>query len=263
MDKKELEAGLEEAAAAEALAQGEGAAWAPDMGWLMGNFGPFFNNNQGIGELLLGKLMESGVNTEGVALAGLVNVLQQFSQEYKALSDAVGKNLDRINELSSDNEKLADSIQEVIKSMNITEDEGGTPPMMDEGAGEMPPPDMGAMGMDAGIPPDGGEMPPPDMGGAGGIPPDAGAGMDAGAPPPDMGGADMGAGAPPPPPDMAANTVSDSRMKKPLSKEEIAGIVSDRRMKRLEAYNASRKPKAPPKNNDVNLGIIEACTRGY
>ena len=249
-------------AAAAGGAEDGGDGWSPDMDWVMESLGPFFNNNQGIGELLLDKLKESGVNTEGVALAGLVNVLQQFSKELKNLNDSVGNNLQRINELSSENENLAQQLQEIISSMGLTKDDGGMPPMddlgggMDMGAppaedtGEAPPPDMGAPpggDMGGGMPPDMGAPPGGDMGG--GMPPDMGAppgGDMGGGMPPDMGGG-MDAGVPGMPP---GDVPSDERIKRK--------IVSDRRLKRL-VQEAGRRARRGTK---VSGGIISACTEG-
>ena len=281
MDTEELAAGLEDIAAQQAVAEavagapeGEAASWSPSIDWLMGSVGPFFNNNQGIGELLLGKLMESGVNTEGVALAGLVNCLQQFSQEYKALGEAIGSNLDRINELSDQNENLAQSIQDVIKEMGVSKDEGGAAPA-EEGAmadmpmpeapdagGGAPPMDMGAGGagaMEA--------APPADMGaGDAGAAPDMGAGGAGGAgdaPMPDAGAGGAGAV----PPMDAAATVSDAGMKEParrkLSLDEYRQVISDARMKRLERYEAKHPAKEKKSGGlSISSSIIDACKDG-
>ena len=218
---------------------GAEGGWEPNMDWLMGSLGPFFNNNQGIGELLLDKLKESGVNTEGVALAGLVNVLQQFSKELKSLNDSVGDNLQRINELSSENENLSQQLQEIVGSMGLTKDDGGAPPMDDLG------------GVDAGAPPAGdmGAAPPPDMGGGMdmGAPP---AGDMGAAPPPDMGGGmDMGVPGMPP-----GGVMSDERMKQK--------VVSDRRMKRLFNEAERRVKKGAAKSVKPSSGIVSACLGG-
>ena len=233
-----------------AAAGGEEGDWEPSMEWLMGSLGPFFNNNQGIGELLLDKLKDSGVNTEGVALAGLVNVLQQFSKEYKALSEAVGDNLDRINELSAENQDLSAKLQEIVREMGMTEEDGGQPPDIGADIG-------GDLGGDMGAPPGGDMGAPPggDMGG--GMPPDMGAppgGDMGGGMPPDMGappGGDMGGGMPP---DMGAppggDIMSDERMKQK--------VISDRRMKRL-VQEAGRRAK---RGTRISRGIIGACVEG-
>ena len=254
----ELSGGGESPMAAPGGAEG---GWAPSMDWLMGSLGPFFNNNQGIGELLLDKLKESGVNTEGVALAGLVNVLQQFSKELKSLNDSVGDNLQRINELSSENENLSQQLQEIVGSMGLTKDDGGMPPMDDLGgadagappAGDMgaaPPHDMGG-GMDMGAPPAGdmGAAPPSDMGGGMdmGAPP---AGDMGAAPPPDMGGG-MDAGVPGMPP---GGVMSDERMKQK--------VVSDRRMKRLFDEADRRVKRGASKSVKPSSGIVSACLGG-
>ena len=232
----ELSGGGESPMAAPGGAEG---GWAPSMDWLMGSLGPFFNNNQGIGELLLDKLKESGVNTEGVALAGLVNVLQQFSKELKSLNDSVGDNLQRINELSSENENLSQQLQEIVGSMGLTKDDGGMPPMDDLG------------GADAGAPPAGdmGAAPPPDMGGGMdmGAPP---AGDMGAAPPPDMGGG-MDAGVPGMPP---GDVMSDERMKQK--------VVSDRRMKRLFDEADRRVKRGASKSVKPSSGIVSACLGG-
>lgn len=267
-EEKELAQGLKDLAAESALNEAvagaamppEEAAWAPSMDWVMNSVGPFFNNNQGLGELLLDKLTESGINTEGVALAGLVNILQQFSQEYKALGEAVGNNLDRINDLSDKSDNLAEAIQDVLKEMNVSKDAGGENPMgsdvgdiadtalagsMPDMGGDMAPPDMTA-------------APPPDMGA-----PDVGAapaGADAsGAAPQDTAGAAPDTAAPPPngaplPEDQA---VSDKNLKnvKKRSTREIVGILSDYRMKHLTKRIANHYKN----HTRMNPNILDAC----
>ena len=255
--EKEMADGGDMLPLAEALGGGlPGGAkgeWEPSMDWLMGSLGPFFNNNQGIGELLLDKLKESGVNTEGVALAGLVNVLQQFSKELKSLNDSVGDNLQRINELSSENENLSQQLQEIVGSMGLTKDDGGAPPM--DGLG----------GADAGLPPAGdmGASPAGDMGGGmdAGLPPagDMGGGMDAGLPPAgdmgaspagDMGGG-MDAGVPGMPP---GGVMSDEKMKQK--------VLSDRRMKRLARSMVRQYAKRRSNSVTPSSGIVSACMEG-
>ena len=200
MDKKELEKGMEgvkekkedskkgeskgkeDSKKGESKGKEDSPAWSPSIDWVMGNVGPFFNNNRGIGELLLDKISEAGINTEGTALAGMVNVLQQFSKEYKMLGEALGDNIERINELSDQSEDLAQAVKDLIKDMGISEEDGASLPVEgDTGAppadmgGGMPPPDMGAPPADMGMAPDmGGGMPPPDMGAA---PPPANPGL--------------------------------------------------------------------------------------
>lgn len=275
MDMTELAAGLENVAAEQGNPEmpPEAPAWEPSMDWLMNSVGPFFNNNKGLGELLLDKLKETGINTEGVALAGLVNVLQQFSQEYKALGEAVGDNLDKINSLSSQSEDLASAIQDVLKEMNVPKDEGANIPAGNEvgdiamagleGAGGEMPPDLGAAGgemppMDAGMPPAGGDM-PPDMGAA--PMPDAGGAGDM---PPDMGGAPAGGDMPPDP-----NMVSDARVKNVVSDETVKnvvktapkkkGILSDSRLKRVAKHYVSQQKNSTRLNNS----FIDACSGGF
>lgn len=268
MDKKELEGGMKDAKKESEEKRkdaevGDGEGWAPSLDWILGSVGPFFNNNRGLGELLLDKLNEHGVNTEGAALAGLVDVLQQFNREYKEIGEALGQNLDRIEELSSQSEDLAQAVSDLVKGMGAGSDDGASM-ALDSIGGDMPPPE-GATGA---MPPGGmeGGAPPMDMGGAsmdmGGAPPiDMGAGA---APPVDMGGApmDMAPGAPPV--DMGAapgmGTLSDESVK-----DVKKYVISDERMKdvagRVAAAWAKRKAASRPKAARISAGIIDACSR--
>ena len=168
MDKKELDEGMKDAkkggdneiedSAADSVGAADGGdvpqEWAPDIDWVMKSVGPFFNNNAGLGELLLDKLNENGVNTEGAALAGMVNVLQQFNREYKELGKALGNNIDRIDALESQSEDLASAVEKLLKEMDVSTEDG--PQMsIDDGTSAGVPPDMGA-----GVPPDMGTAPP-------------------------------------------------------------------------------------------------------
>ena len=240
MDDKELKEGMK---AAEKDAGKEGGAgsnvWSPNIDWVLKSIGPFFNNNRGIGELLLDQLNENGVNTQSAALSAMVNVLQQFNKEYKELGEALGRNIDRIDELSSQSEDLAKAVEDLIKEMG-----GDTDKMpdidLDEGSAEAPPPDMGgAMSPDMGAPPDmGGEMSP-----------DMGATLD-------MGGAmspDMGA-----PPAGGAGVPSDESVKNVkkyvISDEQLKNIAS-----RLSSAYRSRRDARH--NTRLRPNIISACAR--
>lgn len=276
MDKKELEGGMKDAKneseeKRKGAEGGEGEEWAPSLDWILGSVGPFFNNNRGLGELLLDKLNEHGVNTEGAALAGLVDVLQQFNREYKEIGEALGQNLDRIEELSSQSEDLAQAVSDLVKGMGAGGDDGASM-ALDSIGGDMPPPE-GAAGA---MPPEGmeGGAPPMDMGGApmdmGGAPPiDMGAGAAPpvdmwGAPPVDMGGApmDMDPGAPPAGMGAAPGmgTLSDESVK-----DVKKYVISDERMKdvagRVAAAWAKRKAAARPKAARISASIIDACSR--
>ena len=256
MDKKELEKGMEKAledsgkdgkeskdAGGESAPEGmeeAAAAWAPSMDWLMGSLGPFFNNNRGLGELLLDKLNESGIDTEGVALAGLVDVLQQFSREYKALGEAVGDNLDRINSLSSQSENLADAVKDLLREMGTPQENAADFPAdaqlggAESGGGDMNASQEPQPSMDAGGAPDMGGGMPPDMGG--GMPPDMGAGAGAGA---------------------GAGTVSDEELK-----EVKRGVLSDARLKRTARSMVGewRRNRAKEKSSTrLGSNIIGAC----
>lgn len=268
MEKEELDKGMKDAKEKKGETKdgkdsGDGAdasQWSPNIDWVMQSMGPFFNNNRGIGELLLDKINEAGINTEGVALAGMVNVLQQFSREYKMLGEALGNNIERVNELSDQSEDLAQAVKDLIRDMGVSEEEGAKIPA-DDGGGVLPgmgagaPPDMGGVppDMGAGAPLDMGVGAPPDMGG---VPPDMGAGvppdMGTGAPP-DMGGVppDMGAGAPP---DMGG-VPSDEGIK-----DVKRGVLSDARLKR-----AARRMVASWKQSSGRrkfpAGMIDACLR--
>ena len=271
MDKKELEKGMNDAKKEEGGLKAEGGEdspeWAPSIDWVMDSVGPFFNNNRGLGELLLDKLNENGVNTEGVALAGMVNVLQQFNKEYKELGKALGSNLDRIEALESRSEDLADAVRKLLKEMNVSEDEGAALSLEGEDGGGLPPPEAGDMAappegdIGGGMPPDMGAPPAGDMGGMspdmgaspagdmGGMPPDMGAppagGM--GGMPPDMGAA--------PPPDMGAGVVSDEN-----AKNVERHVLSDERLKRVagKVVGAYMKRKNSSK---LDSSIISACSR--
>lgn len=273
MDGKELEEGMKDAKKDAGKESGAGKEeWSPDIDWVLKSVGPFFNNNAGLGELLLDKLSESGVNTQAAALAAMVDVLQQFNREYKELGEALGQNIDRIDELSSQSEDLAKAVEDLLKEMGGDTD-NGPGISLDDGGGAMPPPEDGAA-PDAGAPPDMGTA-PPDMG----VPPDMGAGAappDMGAAPPDMGGGmplDTGAmppgmGAAPPdmgggmPPDMGGpvnpNIVSDDGMK-----DVKKYVLSDEQLKNIAGRlaGAYRKRIDAGRNTKLSPNIIGACAR--
>ena len=224
MDDKELKEGMKAAEKDTGKESGAGSnVWSPNIDWVLKSIGPFFNNNRGIGELLLDQLNENGVNTQSAALSAMVNVLQQFNKEYRELGEALGRNIDRIDELSSQSEDLAKAVEDLIKEMG-----GDTDKMpdidLDEGSAEAPPPDMG------------GAM-SPDMGAA-----------------PDMGGAmspDMGA-APP------AGMVSDENMK-----DVKRYVLSDEQLKDIAGRlsSAYRSRRDARRNTRLRPNIISACAR--
>lgn len=293
MDKKELDEGMKKADekkdAEKKDADGKkggkdepdggkkegGDKWSPSFDWIKDSgLGYFINNNRGLGELLVDKLNESGVDTEMEALNSLVKVLQEFSREYRELGETLGDNISKIDKLSGDSEDLAKAIKDLVKELGGDTSDSGVPPPIDD------------IGMDAGM--DTGAMPPPDMGAgmdAGGMPPpDMGAGMDAGAmPPPDMGAgmgagagamppADMGAGGMPPPVDMSNPSegglvASDERIKDVpdigkyvLSDERlksVAGSLAGAMRKRSAAKMRQKAPKA----QKLSGRVIDACLR--
>ena len=272
MDKKELDEGMKDAkkksdekeGKAAENGGGEGASeWSPSIDWVMNSVGPFFNNNRGLGELLLDEINKNGINTEGIALASMVGVLQQFNKEYKELGQAIGNNLDRIDALSAQSEDLANAVKQLITEMGVSEEDGASLPL-DEPDMSVPPPDMGGEmpppdGMGGEMPPPdgmGGEMPPPDgMGGE--LPPtDMGAAM-----PPDMGGAPMAdMGAPVdmnamPPPDMGGGVPSDENIK-----EVKRGVLSDEQLKRV-AKGMSAAMRRKRTTSKLNPNMIRACDR--
>ena len=270
MDDKELKEGMKDAEkGAEKEAEAGGKEWSPDIDWVLKSVGPFFSNNAGLGELLLDKLNENGVNTQSAALAAMVDVLQQFNKEYKELGEVLGQNIDRIDELSSQSEDLAKAVEDLIKEMGGDTDK--VPDIgLDGGGGEMPPPDAG-MPPDAGAPLDMGGAAPPDMGAA--PPPDMGGGM-----PPDMGALpDMGGGMPPdmgaaPPPDMGGGMPPDMG----AAPAAGAGLVSDEGMKDVKKYvlsdeqlkdiagrlsSAYRKRRDASRSTRLGSNIIGACSR--
>ena len=275
MDKKELDNGMKDAskgkkgasarddeAVSEAKkkaddvpsekSEGEEESFEPDLDWVMGAVGPFFNNNRGLGELLFDKLKESGVNTEAAALQSLVKVLKKLNQEYNDLSEALGNNLKKIDTLETQSKDLAQAVKDAIKELGGSSVEEG-----DVGIGGdmgMPPPDDMGAGGDMG-------MPPPDAGMDMGMPPpDTGmdTGMDMGMPPPDA-GMDMGM-----PPAGAGGTISDAREKLLLgrSRQEVKGIISDARMKKTARRIVNRARKSR-NSTRLNPSIIDSCTGGF
>ena len=279
MDKEELENGMKDAKKESGKKESggkEGGGWSPSLDWVIDSVGPFFNNNKGIGELLLDQLNSSGINTERIALAGMVDVLKQFSREYKELGQILGDNLSRIEDLSDQSDDLAQAIRDLVKEMGGSSEEAPQIPTEDIGADVMadagaPPPDTGAGGDMGAAPPDmgaGGDMgaPPPDMGGGmdmgmdmGGMPPDMGGGMDMGAPPLGAGGGmDMGGM----PPDMGgappAGVPSDEGVKNVkkyvLSDEQLKSIAG-----RLSS--AYRRKRDAGSRTRFSSGMISACAR--
>lgn len=251
MELDELKQGLQDIQGGTPPAAGAEAPAQPWLGMdnLMGSYGGWFGNDQGLGELLLGQLRARGVDTQAATeamlreiLTGLTDDLNLLQQKLTGFTQAVSQQMQEIT-------NVKDSVDTALAQAGGTpaaQDVGG-PVGGDMGGGMEPPPDMGA-----GAPPEGGVEMPPEEGGE--MPP-APEGEGGEMPPPEEGAAPEGE--PPAPPEgeepPPEGTPSDARIK------NIKGFVlSDSGMKKI--IGVMSKP-AKPKGMTFSPDIINAARR--
>ena len=116
---------------------------------LMGSYGNWFDNDQGLGELLLGQLRARGVDTQSAVEAMLRQLLQDIVDDLGTLQQKLTGFITSIHKQMQDTQAVADSVQAALdmKEPKPSATEIPVPPM--------PTPDVGM-----GMPPEGAPMPP-------------------------------------------------------------------------------------------------------
>ena len=165
MDVSELEKGLQDIQPTEAEAP------YLTMENLMGDYGSWFNNNEGLGELLLGQLRAHNVDTKAATEAMLRQLIQGLVDDLNNLQQQLMGFTQMVNQQVQEAQNVTQSIESAL-----TQDGASIPPV------EAP---MG----DGMLPPEGMEMAPPSMPNE--MPPEGpapeGPAPEGGEMPPDMG----------------------------------------------------------------------------
>jgi len=139
MDVSELEKGLQDIQPTEAEAP------YLTMENLMGDYGSWFNNNEGLGELLLGQLRAHNVDTKAATEAMLRQLIQGLVDDLNNLQQQLMGFTQMVNQQVQEAQNVTQSIESAL-----TQDGASIPPV------EAP---MG----DGMLPPEGMEMAPPSM----------------------------------------------------------------------------------------------------
>ena len=160
MDVSELEKGLQDIQPTEAEAP------YLTMENLMGDYGSWFNNNEGLGELLLGQLRAHNVDTKAATEAmlrqliqGLVDDLNNLQQQLMGFTQMVNQQVQEAQNVTQSIESALAQDGASIPPVEAPMGDGMLPP---EGM-EMAPPNMPNEMPPEEPAPEGGEM-PPDMG---------------------------------------------------------------------------------------------------
>ena len=133
----------------------EAAPWL-SMDNLMGSYGNWFDNDQGLGELLLGQLRARGVDTQSAVEAMLRQLLQDIVDDLGTLQQKLTGFISSIHKQMQDTQAVADSVQAALdmKEPKPSATEIPAPPMPTPDAGMGMPPEGAPM------PPEGAPMPP-------------------------------------------------------------------------------------------------------
>ena len=172
MDMKELQQGLQNIQQEDTLPIDQSGTKPPlpepwlNMGNLMQSYGGWFDNDQGLGELLLGQLRARGVDTQAATEAMLRELLQGLVDDLNRLQQQLTGFTSAIAQQEQKTQAIADAVQATIDAQHasptateITPPTGADMPVMndlppEQAGGEMPPPEQA-----------GGEMPPPEQAG--------------------------------------------------------------------------------------------------
>ena len=176
MDVSELEKGLQDIQPTEAEAP------YLTMENLMGDYGSWFNNNEGLGELLLGQLRAHNVDTKAATEAmlrqliqGLVDDLNNLQQQLMGFTQMVNQQVQEAQNVTQSIESALAQDGASIPPVEAPMGDGMLPP---EGM-EMAPPNMPNEMPPEEPAPEGGEMPPEEPAPEGGeMPPDMGVPSD-------------------------------------------------------------------------------------
>ena len=248
MELPELQQGLQN------IQQGQlppEAAAAPDAPWLsmdnmMNNYGNWFGNDAGLGEMLLGQLRARGVDTQAATEAMLRELLGGLVNDLNLMQQKLSVFISEIAQQTQQTQAVADSIQAAIDGQNpnamateVLPPTGAESPVMND-----IPPDMGT----------GGEatMPPVDSN-APAEPPAEQPAPEAPAEPP----AEQPSPEAPAQPDESAPKEKGSD----VNIKNVKYTISDASMKRIHATMAERKKRN--QSSAINSNILAACQKGF
>ena len=116
---------------------------------LMSSYGSWFDNDQGLGELLLGQLRARGVDTQSAVEAMLRQLLQDIVDDLGTLQQKLTGFISSIHKQMQDTQAVADSVQAALDMKDAKPSATEVPPP------PMPTPDAGMT-----MPPEGAPMPP-------------------------------------------------------------------------------------------------------
>ena len=151
MELAELQQGLQNISPKEETPEmppAEAAPWL-SMDNLMGSYGSWFGNDQGLGELLLGQLRARGVDTQSAVEAMLRQLLQDIVDDLGTLQQKLTGFISSIHKQMQDTQAVADSVQAALDMKDAK-----------PSATEVPPPPMPAPDTGMAMPPEGAPMPP-------------------------------------------------------------------------------------------------------
>lgn len=232
------------------------AAAAPDAPWLsmdnmMNNYGNWFGNDAGLGEMLLGQLRARGVDTQAATEAMLRELLGGLVNDLNLMQQKLSVFISEIMQQTQQTQAVADSIQAAIDGQNpnamateVLPPTGAESPVMND-----IPPDMGPGGeatmppVDSNVPP---EQPPAEQ-----PAPEAPAEPPAEQPAPE---------APEAPTEKPKDTTSDARVKNIISKY----VLSDEHLKTVKAMRARKQARQEKPNGAlINSNILAGCQGGF
>ena len=255
MELPELQQGLQNIQQAQLPPDAAPAAEAPwlNMDNLMQGYGNWFDNDKGLGEMLLSQLRSHGVNTQAATeamlrelLQGLVDDLNMLQQKLTGFTTAIAQQMQQTQAVADSVQSAIDSQQPNPTALQMQPPMGAVMPQMND-----VPPDIGA---------DFGEQPPAEQ------PP-------AEQPPAEQPPAEQPPAEQPPaeqPP--AEMTVSDIRTKYVLSDAGLKQIkrrftnknntgtkyvLSDAGLKQIKRRFTNKN------NTGINHNIIAACNGGF
>ena len=232
MELPELKQGLQQIQDAPAdSTPPEAAPWELNYDNLMGSYGSWFNNNQGLGEMLLQQLRMRGVDTQAATEAMLREILQGLVDDINALQQSLTGFTSMLAQQVQKTQAVADSVSNALNQQN--------PDAM--ATQVMPPQDTMPVMND--IPPDlgGGETPPP-------------------APEPspnESSAASAPAEEPPAPPAEEPAPEPEKQPEGTPSDKRIKYVLSDATMKNIKSRYDMQKARP------INSSILAGCSGGF
>ena len=242
MELPELQQGLQNIQQAQLPPDAAPAAEAPwlNMDNLMQGYGNWFDNDKGLGEMLLSQLRSHGVDTQAATeamlrelLQGLVDDLNMLQQKLTGFTTAIAQQMQQTQAVADSVQSAIDSQQPNPTALQMQPPMGAVMPQMSD-----VPPDIGTDF--GGQPP--AEQPPAIGADFGGQPP-------AGQPPAGQPPAEQPPAEQPPAPD---TTLSDRNMKY---------VISDATMKQIKQAVCEKKNNNAACNSNIKYTISDATMK--